>query len=185
VTKQDDSSPDKESAWRPAKATTAPGWLTVAQGTRRVPFSRDRVWQALAVLRPYCAVCDVTYVVDGLSTARGTEFVCAPGRLDGQAPPDGAPRGRVIEWEPQHRVGTRLELTPEVWVTTIELSDAPDQGTDVAITLTHEPVKGGLLQRRRQRKGVRKVAEDTIESELGKVADHVHQAEGSYESPPA
>ena len=78
-----------------------------------------------------------------------------------------------------------LELTPEVWVTTIELADAPDRSTDVAITLTHEPLSGGLLERRRQRKTVRKVAEDTIESELGKVADHVHQAEASSKEAPA
>ncbi|WP_246215457.1 hypothetical protein [Modestobacter muralis] len=64
-------------------------------------------------------------------------------------------------------------------MTTIELSDAPDQSTDVAITLTHEPLSGGLLKRRRQRKTVRKVAEDTIDSELGKVADHVRQAEAA------
>lgn len=185
MTKPDTPAPDRGSAWRPAKATTSPGWLTVARGTRRVPFSRARVWQALAVLRPYCAVCDVTYVVEGTSTAKGTEFVCAPGRLDGQALPGGAPRGRVVEWEPEHRVGTRLELTPEVWVTTIELSDAPDKGTDVAITLTHEPTSGGLLKRRRQRKAVRKVAADTIESELGKIADHVHQAEAASGTPSA
>ena len=62
-------------------------------------------------------------------------------------------------------------------MTTIELADAPDEGTDVAITLTHEPLTGGLLQRRRQRKVVRKVAEETVESELLKVGDHVRQAE--------
>ncbi|MFQ1004370.1 SRPBCC family protein [Modestobacter sp. SSW1-42] len=185
MSKPDAPASDRGSAWRPAKATTAPGWLTVVQGTRRVPFTRARVWEALAVLRPYCAVCDVTYVVDGPSTKHGTEFVCAPGRLDGQAPPAGAPRGRVVEWEPQHRVGTRLELTPEVWVTTIEVSDAPDQSTDVAITLTHEPLTGGLLKRRRQRKTVRSIAEETIESELGKVADHVRQAEAASEAPSA
>lgn len=161
------------------RADAAPGWLTVARGERRVPFSRPRVWQALAVLQPYCAVCDVSYVVDGASTRRGTEFVCVPGRLEGGQLPGGAPRGRVVEWEPEERVATRLELTPEVWVTTIELADAPDENTDVAITLTHEPLTGGLLHRRRQRKSVRKVAQDTVESELAKIADHIRQAEST------
>lgn len=160
-----------------SQAGGVPGWLTVAQGTDRVPFSRARVWRALAVLQPYCAVCDVSYVVDGSGTSQGTEFRCVPGRLDGQQPPSGAPRGRVVEWEPEHRVATRLELTPEVWVTTIDLADAPDSGTDVTITLTHEPLAGGLLQRRRQRKVVREVAQDTVESELAKVPEHIQQAE--------
>ena len=32
---------------------------------------------------PYCAVCDVSYVVDGAGPPRrGTRFVCVPGRLD-------------------------------------------------------------------------------------------------------
>ncbi|WP_231851823.1 hypothetical protein [Modestobacter italicus] len=93
----------------------------------------------------------------------------------------------MVEWEPEHRVATRLELTPEVWVTTVELADAPDGSTDVAVTLTHEPLTGGLFQRRRQRKGIRTVAQETVESELAKVADHVHQAEqvtGDAEDPP-
>lgn len=185
MTKRDGRAPAQKPGDHPMQTGTAPGWLTMAQGTRRVPFSRHRVWQAVAVLRPYCAVCDVTYVVNGPSTSRGTEFVCTPGRLDGQAPPAGAPHGRVTAWEPEHRVGTRLELTGEVWVTTIELVDGPDQSTDVTISLSHEPLSGGLLQRRRQRKAVRKVAEDTIDSELGKVADHVRQAEVSSTEPPA
>src|SRR3712207_887037 len=97
-----------------------------ASGTREVPYERDRVWRALAVLAPYCAVCDVSYVVDGTATAgKGTRFVCVPGRLDdGQEPPAGAPRGEIVEWEPRRRVGTRLELTPETWTTRMELDDA-------------------------------------------------------------
>ncbi|CCH87371.1 conserved protein of unknown function [Modestobacter italicus] len=187
MTVPDSRRPGRGPAGPRAQTDGTPGWLTVARGERRVPFSRARVWRALAVLRPYCAVCDVSYVVDGASTKRGTEFVCVPGRLDGQRPPGGAPRGRVVEWEPEHRVATRLELTPEVWVTTVELADAPDGSTDVAVTLTHEPLTGGLFQRRRQRKGIRTVAQETVESELAKVADHVHQAEqvtGDAEDPP-
>lgn len=148
-----------------------------AHGTGRVQFSRPRVWRALAVLRPYCAVCDVSYVVEGGPTGQGTRFICAPGLLGDQSPPAGAPRGEVVEWQPSRRVTTRLELTPEVWTTTIDLTDVPGGGTDVTITLAHQPVQGGPLRRRLQRSGVRKVAQRTIESELGKVADHVRQAE--------
>ena len=174
--------PKGVSSQRVQRAGDVPGWLTVVEDARRVPFSRSRVWRALAVLQPYCAVCDVSYVVDGPCTKQGTEFICVPGHLDVQPPPAGAPRGRIVEWKPEHRVATRLELTPEVWVTTIELADAPEGGTDVSITLTHEPLTGGLLQRRRQRKAVRKVAQSTLESELAKVADHVHQAERPLDS---
>lgn len=184
MTVPDSRAPEGGSASPLMQQTGAsPGWLTVAHAVRRVPFSRTRVWQALAILEPYCAVCDVSYVVVGASMKRGTDFVCVPGRLGGRRPPAGAPRGRVVEWEPEHRVATRLELTSEVWVMTIDLADAPDGSTDVGITLTHEPLKGGLLQRRRQRKVVRKVARDTVESELGKVADHIRQAERASDGP--
>lgn len=58
-------------------------------GSREVPHERRQVWEALAVLEPYCAVCDVSYVVDGRSApGRGTRFVAVPGRLDdGVQPP--------------------------------------------------------------------------------------------------
>ncbi|WP_138757718.1 SRPBCC family protein [Modestobacter altitudinis] len=151
-----------------------------ANGTSQVPFSRLRVWRALAVLQPYCAVCDVSYVVEGDATKEGTRFTCAPGRLDDRSPPPGAPRGQVVEWQPSRRVTTRLELTPEVWTTTIDLTDVPGGGTDVTITLTHQPLRGGHLRHRLRRGGVRKVAERAIESELAKIADHVRQAEQTY-----
>lgn len=154
-----------------------------ARGTRRVSYSRPRVWRALAVLEPYCAVCDVSYVVDGGPAAEGTRFSCVPGRLGDQPPPSGAPRGQVIEWQPSRRVTTRLELTPEVWTTTIELIDVPGGGTDVTITLTHQPTRGSRVRRALQRGGVRKVAQRTIESELSKIAGHVSQAERAAGSP--
>jgi hypothetical protein len=88
--------------------------MTTASGSREVPFDRARVWRALAVLAPYCTVCDVSYVVDATGAPGvGTTFVCVPGRLDGDAqPPAGAPRGEIVEWEPRQAVTTRLELTP-------------------------------------------------------------------------
>ena len=78
------------------------GLMTTASGSREVPFPRGRVWQALAVLSPYCAVCDVSYVVSGSPTAgTGTTFVCVPGRLEGgRAPAAGAPLGESVEWVP-------------------------------------------------------------------------------------
>src|ERR1700712_1747586 len=110
--------------------------MTTASGTREVPHRRGEVWRALAVLEPYCAVCDVSYVLSG-AAGKGATFVCVPGQLDGRTPAEGAPKGEIVEWQPHRRVTTRLELTPEIWTTTIELADA-NEGTAVTVTVTHE-----------------------------------------------
>jgi hypothetical protein len=135
-----------------------------------VPEDRSQVWRALAVLQPYCAVCDVSYVVTG-SGAR-TTFVAVPGRLEG-APPAGAPVGTIEEWRPGRVVGTRLELTPETWTTRIELADAEAGGTRVTMTLTHEPVAGGRLSRWIQRRAREQLVRRTLDDELAKVPAHV------------
>ncbi|MGY1637150.1 SRPBCC domain-containing protein [Geodermatophilus sp. SYSU D00742] len=146
-----------------------------ASGTREVPHDRERVWQALAVLAPYCAVCDVSYVVDGSrSPGRGTTFVCVPGRLDdGAQPPAGAPRGEIVDWVPECAVTTRLELTPETWTTRIELADAGPAATRVTITVTHEPKGGNRLAHRLMRSGVRQMVQRTVDGELDKLPAHV------------
>ncbi len=139
------------------------------------------MWRALAVLQPYCAVCDVSYVVDGTGApGRGTRFVCVPGRLDGEAePPPGAPQGEIVEWEPGQRVTTRLELTPETWTTRIELADAGTGATRVTITVTYEPRGGGRLVRRLQRSASRQMVQRTVDGELDKLPQHVeHLPEG-------
>ena len=109
--------------------------MSSATGTRELPEPRDDVWRALAVLAPYCPVCDVSYVVTG--SGKRTTFVAVPGRLEGE-PPEGAPRGRIVEWTPGRVVVTSLELTPETWTTRIELADTPAGGTRVTLTITHE-----------------------------------------------
>jgi hypothetical protein len=150
-----------------------------ASGSRELPHERRRVWEALAVLAPYCAVCDVSYVVEGAGAAgRGTRFVCVPGRLDdGAHPPAGAPRGEILEWVPQERVTTRLRLTPETWTTTIELTDAGPGATRVTITVSHEPhSEGRLVQRltqRLMRAGVREMVQRTVDGELDRLPAHV------------
>ena len=148
-------------------------------GSREVPHERRRVWEALAVLAPYCAVCDVSYVVDGAGPPRrGTRFVCVPGRLDDVVqPPAGAPQGEIVEWVPQERVTTRLQLTPETWTTTIELADAGPGTTRVTITVSHEPhAAGRLTQRltqRLMRGGVREMVQRTVDGELDRLPAHV------------
>jgi hypothetical protein len=152
-----------------------------ASGTREVPYDRGRVWRALAVLAPYCAVCDVSYVVDGTgTTGRGTRFVCVPGRLeDGAQPPAGAPQGEIVEWEPRRSVATRLELTPETWTTRIELADAGPGATRVTITVGHQARTGGRLLQRILRSSVRRLVQQTVDGELDKLSRHVeHLAEG-------
>ncbi len=150
-------------------------------GSREVPHERRRVWEALAVLEPYCSVCDVSYLVDGRSRpGLGTRFVCVPGRLDdGVQPPAGAPRGEIVEWVPQERVTTRLELTPETWMTRIELADAGPGATRVTITVSHEPHSDGRLThrltQRLMRGGVREMVQRTVDGELDRLPAHVAQ----------
>ena len=150
-------------------------------GTREVPYDRSRVWQALAVLAPYCAVCDVSYVVDGGGTPRrGTRFLCVPGRLaEGEQPRAGAPQGEILEWEPRRRVTTRLELTPETWTTRIELDDAAAGATRVTITVSHEARTGGRVMQRIMRSSVQQMVQRTVDGELDKLPQHVeHLPEG-------
>lgn len=149
--------------------------MSSATGTREVPQPRAEVWQALAVLEPYCAVCDVSYVVTG--TGRRTTFVAVSGRLDGE-PPAGSPEGRILEWAPGRVVVTQLDLTPETWTTRIELDDTPSGGTRVTMTVTHEPRGGGRLGRRVLRRAARGMVGRTVESELDKVPAHVAQRSG-------
>ena len=150
--------------------------MTTASGSRDVPSPRAQVWQALAVLQPYCAVCDVSYVVEGPpSGGRGTRFLCAPGRLDGTPLREGAPRGEIVEWVPRKVVGTRLELTPEIWTTRVELADAGPGSTRVTITLTHEPRGGSRLVHRVQRGATKRLVRQTVEAELDKLPAHVAQ----------
>ncbi|MGY1696897.1 MULTISPECIES: SRPBCC family protein [unclassified Geodermatophilus] len=149
--------------------------MTTASGTREVAAPRSRVWRALAVLEPYCAVCDVSYVVDGDRAGEGARFVCVPGRLaDGATPRSGAPRGEIVEWEPERLVTTRLELTPETWTTRIELADAGPGATRVTITLTHEPRRVRLADRF-TRSALQRMVRDTVDGELDKLPAHVEQ----------
>jgi hypothetical protein len=156
-------------------AATTSGDTTTASGSCEVPQPRPDVWRALAVLEPYCAVCDVSYVLgeSGRGPDIGTTFVCAAGRLDGAEPAVGAPRGEIVAWEPEQLVGTRLELTPETWTTRIELTDAGSAATRVTITVTHEPRGGNRLLHRLVRSGVRQMVQRTVDGELDKLPAHV------------
>src|SRR6478672_12329398 len=137
------------SPWAPSPMADP---VTSASGVLSVPEPRAEVWRALAVLEPYCAVCDVSYVVGEAGAPRvGTTFVCAPGRLDGTPPAPGAPQGEIVDWIPPRLVTTRLVLTPETWTTRMELADSDSGGTRVSITITHEPTGGSRVVRRLQR----------------------------------
>ena len=147
---------------------------TSATGVREVPQPRAEVWRALAVLEPYCAVCDVSYVLPGdAAPAAGTTFVCAPGRLDSGPPPPGAPQGEILDWAPEELVSTRLVLTPETWTTRIELTDTDTGGTRVTMTITHRPTGGSRVVRRLQRGALRRLVQRTVDAELEKVPAHV------------
>ncbi|SOD95703.1 polyketide cyclase [Blastococcus haudaquaticus] len=152
---------------------------TTAAGVRLVPQAPAEVWRALAVLEPYCSVCDVSYVLGEPTGAPGvgTTFVCAPGRLDG-APTAGAPQGEIVEWDAPRVVATRLRLTPETWTTRIELTGTDGGGTRVAMTITHEPTGGGRVVRRLQRGALRRLVQRTVDAELAKVPAHVERVAG-------
>ncbi len=148
--------------------------MTTATGTRTVPHPRAEVWRALAVLEPYCAVCDVSYVVTG-GAGKGTTFVCVPGRLDGGRTPGAtAPQGEIVEWQPHRVVATRLELTPETWTTRIEFAD-DGEGTAVTITVTHRPKGGSTLVRLVQKGAIQRLVQRTVDAELAKLPDHLAQ----------
>jgi hypothetical protein len=141
-----------------------------ATGSRELPDAPPRVWEALAVLRPYCAVCDVSYVVTG--RGRGSTFVCVPGRLDGGAPPANGTRGEIVEWAPPRRVTTRLERSGEVWTTRLVLTGAAGGGTSVSVTLRCEPT-GGALVGALQRRSRQRLVERTLEGELARLPEHL------------
>ena len=146
-----------------------------ASGSREVAAPRRTVWRALAVLSPYCAVCDVSYVVSD-KPRKGTTFVCVPGRLGDESPAEGAPQGEILEWEPNRLVTTRLRLTPETWTTRLELADAGPDATRVTITLTQEPVGGSRLVHLVQRGAMRRTVQRMVDEELDKLPAHVAQA---------
>lgn len=152
--------------------------MTTASGTREVPTPREQVWRALAVLEPYCAVCDVSYVVSG-EAGKGAAFVCVPGRLEaGRAPAAGAPRGEIVEWDPPRLVATRLELTPEIWTTRIELADAGASATRVTVTVTHQPRGGNRVVRWMTRSAMQRLVRRTVDGELAKLPAHIAQVAG-------
>ena len=149
-----------------------------AAGGVQVPARRDLVWQALAVLGPYCPICDVSYrAPDGDDAGRmapGTRFVCIPGHdVDGLIGDASARRGEVVEWDPPRRVVTRLELTPETWTTRIDLEDSPGGQTRVTVTLTYRARAGTWLRDRLHRRAVQSMVADSLGSTLAKIPDHV------------
>src|SRR3712207_2210714 len=143
-----------------------------SSGSRELPEAATCVWEALAVLRSYCAVCDVSYVVTG--RGRGATFVCVPGRGDGGAPPANGTHGEIVEWSPPRRVTTRLRRSGEVWTTQVELTATPGGGTAVSVTLRCEPT-GGALVAALQRRSLQRLVERTLTGELARLPEHVAQ----------
>ena len=145
--------------------------MRTASGVREVPQDRRQVWQALAVLVPYCAVCDVTYIVRG--TGAGTTFVCVPGRGDGAEPAPEALRGEIVEWQPRRLVATRLRLPAETWTTRIELAETASGGTRVTMTLGLASPGERRLVERVQGRARQRLVQRTLDAELEKVPAHI------------
>jgi hypothetical protein len=151
-----------------------PDLVTDASGTREVPESPRQVWAALAVLRPYCAVCDVSYVVTG--SGRDMTFVCVPGTLDGGPPPSTATHGAVVEWVPPRVVATRLERPEEIWTTRVELTEVPDGGTRVRLDLRRVSSGSSRLVLAVQRRAAQRLVQRTVDAELDRLPAHIAQA---------
>jgi uncharacterized protein YndB with AHSA1/START domain len=143
-----------------------------ATGARELPEPPAQVWEALAVLRPYCAVCDVSYLVTG--SGRGATFVCVPGRVDGDAAVPRGTTGEISEWAPPRRVTTRLERAGEIWTTRLELTPTASGGTQVGVTL-HCETTGTALVGALQRRALQRLVDRTVEGELARLSDHVAQ----------
>lgn len=150
-----------------------------ASRSRVLAVPRAEVWSALAVLKAYCGVCDVSYVVRGRRMGKGTQFRCVPGRLVGDEAPASAPRGEIIEWVPRTVVATRLTLSAEIWTTRIELADAEEGGTRVTMTVTLDPGKTNPIVWLVQRAAAQRLVERTVADELDKIPAHVAQAEAA------
>ena len=148
------------------------GRAAEATGGRELPQPPREVWEALAVLRPYCAVCDVSYLVTG--SGRGATFVCVPGRVDGAAPPARGTSGEIVQWAPPREVTTWLERAGEVWTTHLELTGTDSGGTRVAVTLRCETTGGALLGAL-QRRSLQRLVERTLEGELTRLPEHMAQ----------
>ena len=144
--------------------------MTTASGVREVPQPRAEVWRALAVLEPYCAVCDVSYVVAGAGRARDDVRLRARPARRRSARRPAAPQGEIVDWQPQRLVTTRLVLTPETWTTRIELADADGGGTRVTMTVTHEPRGGSRVVRRLQRGALQRLVQRTVDARAGEGA---------------
>lgn len=102
--------------------------------------------------------------------------MCVAGRLEGRRTAATAPQGEIVAWDPPRLVATRLELTAEVWITRIELTGTATGGTQVTITLSHQPRGGSRLVRRLQQPGIQRLAERTVTDELRKLPEHIAQA---------
>ena len=154
--------------------------MTTASGSRNVPFTRQYVWRALARLPEYCDVCDVSYLVVDSPRDRvgeGTTFLCVRGRYSAAEPPAGAVEGEIVEWKQDECFGTRLTSTSGTWHVRTELADVSEGATSVTITLGREADRGGhLLGRLRQRR-LRTLMESTLQSELGRLPDHLRVVE--------
>lgn len=151
---------------------------TTASGSRQMPVSRAQAWRALAVIKPYCAVCDVTYTVvgdPGESAGKGTRFACSPGRRTSQPPRAEPPAWEITEWKLHERAVTHLSLTSEVWTTDIAFGDAGPGGTTVTITVTHEATTGTRWARWARQPGNTRMVRRIVDSELAKLPAHIQQ----------
>ena len=160
--------------------------MTTASGARDIPFTRPYVWQALAQLPPYCSVCDVSYLLRDAAEQKirkGTSFTCVQGQFSGPMPPVDAVEGEIVEWDDGRCFATQLERRSETWRVRTEFLDLERGSTRVTITVRHEPEQGSRLLQALQRGRVQRLVQQTVDSELAKLPDHVRAAAAHQRTP--
>lgn len=152
--------------------------MQAAAAAREVAYPVEHVWLAMATLLPYCAVCDVSSIVDSPGELRaGTEFRAFPGRAaertEGAAAVEGGMVGQIIDWSPRRSVATRLETGSENVVVRVDLAAASPDTTLVTISVEVTPHVRNRIVAAMTRSSYARMARRTVEGEIEKLPAHL------------
>ena len=148
-----------------------------ASAAREVAYPVEHVWQAMATLLPYCAVCDVSAIVDSPGELGiGTAFRAFRGRVanptDGDGVEGGMP-GEIVDWSPQRSVATRLEAGGETVRVGVDMAAASPDTTLVTISVEVTPVLRSRVAAVMTRTSYLRMAKRTVEGEIEKLPAHL------------
>ncbi len=148
-----------------------------ASAVREVAYPAEDVWSAMAILLPYCSVCDVSVAVDSPGDlGAGTKFRAFSGRAgqtDGKPTAEGGMAGEIVDWSPQHSVATRLDATDETVVVRVEMAPASPDTTLVTISVEVTPHLRSRMAAAMSRSSHARMARRTVEGEIEKLPAHL------------